>query len=73
MVSCYLAVPVQVYYKGVSYKNRSVYSDVYLLRQQLPNWLALFSNLIGIQKRKQNHNYWQRIQKLKTLVGKTMP
>ena len=28
--------------------------DVYLFRQQLSKWLALFSILISIQKRKQN-------------------
>ena len=49
------------------------YSDVYLLRQQLPNWLAMFPSLISIQKRKQKRDCCQRIQKLKRLVGKTMP
>ena len=46
-----------------------VSNDVYLLRQQLSNWLALFSDLISIQQRKQK----RIIQKLKRLVGKTMP
>ena len=46
------------------------YSDVYLLRQQLSNWLALFPNLISIQKRKQKRSCWHIIKKLKKLVGK---
>ena len=50
-----------------------VSSDVYLSHQQLSNWLALFSDLISIQKLKQKRNCWHRIQKLKRLVGKTLP
>ena len=42
-----------------------VRSDVHFLRQQLSNCLALFSNLISIQKRKQKRNCWHIIQKLK--------
>ena len=32
------------------------YSNVYLLRQLLPNWLALLLNLIGIQKQNRRVN-----------------
>ena len=38
--------------------------------QKIQNFLP---NLISTQNRKQKHNFWHRIQKLKRLVGKTMP
>ena len=47
--------------------------DVYLFRQQLSKWLALFPDVINIQKRKQKRSYRHRTQNLKRLVGKTIP
>ena len=46
---------------------------VYLFCQQLSKWLALFPDVINIQKRKQKRSYRHRTQKLKRLVGKTIP
>ena len=43
------------------------------LGEQLSQWLALFPDAINIQKRKQKHSCRHRTQKLKRLVGKTMP
>ena len=42
-------------------------------RQQLSKWLALFPDVINIQKRRRKRSYQHGTQKLKRLVGKTIP
>ena len=70
LVKCSLAFKVGYLIKrGAYFETRRNYNilllisksenviSCHLLRQQLSNWLALFSNLISIQKRKQLSNW----------------
>ena len=56
--------------RGAYFETRRNFNIPLLI--YLSKWLALFPDVINIQKRKQKRSYRHRTQKLKRLVGKTI-